>query len=83
MAKYVSVITYKFIEIGKRRQLLREDISLYLIRFIINSFLTRFVEEYSIRNTQTSLNNGIFSITKREKIIGEIYTLLIEGISKK
>jgi len=82
LAKYVSIVTYQFIDIGKKRAMLKEDIPSGLLRFIINSFIGRFVEACFIPGYDPTLNFDTSSLSKKKEIINEIYKLLIEGIGK-
>ena len=82
LVKYVSAITHQFIEIGKNRLLLRDDINSDLAIFFINSFLNRFIEVCFVPGVEPIINYNIISSHKMETI-EEIYKLLIEGLGTK
>ncbi|OHD11115.1 MAG: hypothetical protein A2086_01870 [Spirochaetes bacterium GWD1_27_9] len=80
LVRYVSTITHRFIDVGKKRKVLRDDISKELALFLINSFLSRFVEICFIPGIEPTFNVGKFSAAERTKTLEEIYTFLIEGM---
>jgi len=83
LARYVSAITHQFIEVGKKRGVLRRDISSELALFFINNFLSRFVEICFIPGIEPTFNVGMTSGEKRIETLEEIYKFLIEGMGKK
>ncbi|HOJ62937.1 MAG TPA: TetR/AcrR family transcriptional regulator [Spirochaetota bacterium] len=82
LVKYVSAITHQFIELGKKRNLLRNDINSDLALFFINSVLNRFIEVCFEPGIEPVINYNIVSKNK-EEIIEEIYKFLLEGLGVK
>jgi TetR/AcrR family transcriptional regulator len=83
LARYVSAITHQFIEAGKKRGVLRDNISSDLALFFINNFLSRFVEICFIPGIEPTYNVGKFSDQKRIETLEEIYKFLIEGMGNR
>ena len=83
LARYVSAITHQFIEAGKKRGVLRANISSDLALFFINNFLSRFVEICFIPGIEPTYNVGIFTDQKRLEILEEMYEFLIEGMGNR
>lgn len=82
LVKYISAITHQFIEIGKERKILREDINSDLVVFLINSMLNRFIEVCFIPGIEPIISyNDV--LNNKEKFIEEIYKFLIEGLGLK
>ncbi|HPO50357.1 MAG TPA: TetR/AcrR family transcriptional regulator [Spirochaetota bacterium] len=80
VARYVTAITHKFIEVGKKRGLLRDEISSDLTLFFINNFLSRFVEICFIPGVEPTFNVSSFSRNERMDILEEIYGFLMNGM---
>ncbi len=82
LVKYVSEITHQFIEIGKERGILREDINSDLVIFLINSMLNRFIDVCFVPGVEPIINYNEV-LNNKEKVIEEIYNFLIQGLGKK
>jgi TetR/AcrR family transcriptional regulator len=80
LARYVSAITHQFIEVGKKRGVLRADVSSELALFFINNFLSRFVEICFIPGIEPTFHVEVSTEEKRKKTLQEIYKFLIEGM---
>jgi TetR/AcrR family transcriptional regulator len=66
LVRYVSAITHQFIDVGKKRGVLRDDVSSELAHFFINNFLGRFVEICFIPGIEPTFNVGMSSAEKRK-----------------
>ena len=85
LARFVSQMTTRFISVGRKRDLIREDISPEMMRFIVENFLIRFIEEFSEKansNDETVKHSPEF-LSRRDELINQVFTILTEGISQK
>lgn len=83
VARYVSAITHRFIDVGIKRDILREDLSSDLVLFLINNFLSRFVEICFIPGVDPNFSVNSISQEDRVNIIEDIYNFLIDGMKKR
>lgn len=85
LARYVSRMVNRLIAVGKRRKLIRCDLSQEMIKFIVQNFLIRFIEVYSRKNGMeiNSIEQTQAFLAKRNKLIDEVYSILTEGITNK
>ena len=85
LARFVSQVTTRFISVGKRRKLIREDIPPEMMKFIVENFLIRFIEEFS-ENVTPDTDGPQHSeefLAHRGELIEQVFTILTEGISRK
>lgn len=77
--KYVTAVTTKFIEIGRKKSVIRSDIRTDLAQFFINNMLFRLVELFFIPGLNPSLNIGQDS-ESRKNLLESVYEILLQGM---
>ncbi|HOV14190.1 MAG TPA: TetR/AcrR family transcriptional regulator, partial [Spirochaetota bacterium] len=82
IARYVTAVTHRFIDVGRKRGLLREDLSSELVLFFINNFLSRFVEICFVPGVKPMFNVSGFNTEDRVNILEEIFSFLMDGMKK-
>ncbi len=83
LSRYISAVTNRFIDEGKKRDIIRSDIPSDLLLFFINNFLLRFIEIHYDPDIEPTLNGSYFSKDKLIDGLNMVYNLFMEGIKKK
>jgi len=80
LSRYISAIVNRFIDVGKSKNIIKNDIPSDLLLFFINNFLFRFVEVHFDPDIEPTLNDSYFSKGRVIEGLNMIYDLFMEGI---
>lgn len=79
--RHVTAVTHKFVDIGRSRGVLKNELRSDLILFFINNMLFRLVEIFFIPGVDPTLTIGN-SPEDRIQILENVYRMLIFGMGK-